>query len=64
MLTVVFHCDKCGDCKEVESFKRNHNEIGKCACGGTYRLETRTARCPECQSLNTKPDNGIIALWD
>ncbi len=64
MLFAVLYCDKCGDCKELKPSNGNHDETDKCACGGTYRLETRTARCPKCQSINTIPDNGIIALWD
>ncbi len=59
-----YHCDKCGKEKACENNGEYQAEQGKCECGGTYRAETDTARCPECNSINTEPDENITALWD
>ena len=64
MMSIIYHCDKCGDEKQVEPTNDYKKELGKCPCGGTYKLETKVAKCPECNSLNTKPDNSVVALWD
>ena len=50
--------------KMVEATSDYKEELGKCQCGGTYKLETTAAKCPECNSMNTSPEDDIVALWD
>ena len=64
MLSIIYHCDKCGDKKMVEATSDYKEELGKCQCGGTYKLETMAAKCPECNSMNTSPEDDVVALWD
>ena len=64
MLTAIYHCDKCGESKEVKATSDYKDDLGQCQCGGTFRLETTAAKCPECNSINTTPEDEIIALWD
>jgi DNA-directed RNA polymerase subunit RPC12/RpoP len=64
MLSIIYHCDKCGDQKMVEATSDYKEELGNCQCGGTYKLETMAAKCPECNSMNTSPEDDVVALWD
>ncbi len=64
MMTAFYYCDKCGEEKEAEPQVKLSKEEKHCACGGTYRQNTKVAKCPACSSLNTKLDNDVIALWD
>ncbi len=64
MLKAFYYCNKCGGCKEIDATSDFKEELGKCKCGGTYRLETDSVICPKCKSSNTNPDDDIVIMWD